>query len=79
MKLIQVAGTLAPDGKDYEMWVIGVSGVPVSLGVIPAGGGTMNVPDLQATFVLAVSLEEKGGSTTGTPAIVLVSGPVTSI
>ena len=79
MKLIQVAGTAAPDGKDYEMWVIGASGVPVSLGVIPAGGGTMNVPDLQPDFVLAVSLEAKGGSVTGAPALVLVSGPVVSL
>jgi anti-sigma-K factor RskA len=79
MTLVQVAGSAAPEGQDYEMWVIGTSGVPVSLGVIPAGGGTMTVPELQADFVLAVSLEAKGGSVTGAPAVVLVTGAVVSL
>ena len=79
LTLVQVAGAAAPDGKDYEMWVIGASGVPVSLGVIPAGGATMTVPDLKADHVLAVSLEAKGGSVTGAPDLVLVSGPVVAL
>ena len=79
MTLVQVAGDPPPEGQVYEFWVIGTSGVPVSLGVIPRGTARMTVPDLRADFVLAVSLEARGGSTTGAPALVLVTGPVTSL
>lgn len=77
--LVQVAGDPPPEGQDYEFWVIGASGVPVSLGVIPRGTARMTVPDLRADYVLAVSLEASGGSVTGAPALVLVTGAVTAL
>lgn len=79
LTLVQVAGDPPPADRDYEFWVIGASGVPQSLGVIPRGEARITVPDLQLDYVLAVSLEAKGGSTTGAPAEVLVTGPVTGL
>ena len=59
---------------DAELWLIGADGKPVSLGVIPKAGELRRVLDAalaRAGGTLAVSLEPKGGSTTGLP-----TGPV---
>jgi len=79
LTVTRTAGSGPADGKDYELWVIGASGVPVSLGLLPGDKAVVTVPDLKPNFVLAVSLEAKGGSTTGAPAEVLVAGPVTAL
>ena len=79
LNVTRSSGPAPAAGQDYELWVIGASGVPASLGVIPGDGISVTLPDLQADFVLAVSLEAAGGSTTGAPATVLVTGPVTKL
>ena len=79
LNVTRSSGPAPAAGQDYELWVIGASGVPASLGVIPGDRITVTLPDLQADFVLAVSLEAAGGSTTGAPATVLVAGPVTKL
>lgn len=59
---------------DAELWLIGPDGKPVSLGVIPKEGELRRVLTAalsRAGGTLAVSLEPKGGSTTGLP-----TGPV---
>lgn len=59
---------------DAELWLIGPEGTPVSLGVIPKTGELRRVLTAalaRAGGTLAVSLEPKGGSTTGQP-----TGPV---
>jgi anti-sigma-K factor RskA len=65
-----------------ELWLIAQDGVPVSLGLLAAGGETVLVPpaDLAAQLpgaTLAVSAEPPGGSPTGSPTRVLGAGPVT--
>lgn len=67
----------APDSardRDAELWVITDAG-PVSLGVIPKSGevrrGYQEGVAFESGKTLAVSLEPKGGSTTGQP-----TGPV---
>ena len=77
LTVTHTAGGAAGADQDYELWVIGASGVPASLGVITAGSVTIHLADLRPGFVLAVSLEAKGGSTNGAPTTVLVAGPVT--
>ncbi len=75
----RTAGEPAGPGHDHELWVIGTAGVPVSLGVIAGDTATVTLPDLLPDFVLAVSLEATGGSTTGAPAAVLVTGVVAAL
>lgn len=79
LTVTRTAGPVAAAGQDYELWVIGASGVPVSLGVMQAGIASVTLADLRPDFVLAVSLEAVGGSTTGAPATVLVTGAVTAL
>jgi anti-sigma-K factor RskA len=62
--------------RSAELWVIAGDGVPHSLGLLPAGGGSLPVNNanrarLAAGATLAVSLEPIGGSPTGLP-----TGPV---
>jgi anti-sigma-K factor RskA len=72
MRLTVLAGEASPD-KDYELWAIHGTDAPMSMGVIPAAGRTEKVlaPDHRAMIapgtVLAVTLEPKGGSPTGSP------------
>ena len=79
LTVTRTAGTAPLAGQDYELWVIGASGVPVSLGVMPGDSTNLTLPDLHPDHVLAVSLEAKGGSVTGAPALVLVTGAVTAL
>jgi len=64
---------LAVEDLYTELWVIPADGTPRSLGVFPADGGTITLPEqileyIEAGVSLAVSLEElPTGSTTGQP------------
>ncbi|MEL7513775.1 MAG: anti-sigma factor [Pseudomonadota bacterium] len=59
-----------PSDRDLELWLIVGETAPVSLGVFTTELA-IEIPDLGEGYVLAVSLEPKGGSTTGAP-----TGPV---
>lgn len=68
--------------RDLELWALPTGGKPQSLGVVPAGEKSLirmaAVADktLSDVPMLAISLEPKGGSTTGAPTgPVLYSGP----
>jgi len=85
VKLIGLSGAAVPD-KDYELWYIKGTDAPVSMGVVPVDAKTeiTIAPDARAKFeegtVLAVTLEQKGGSPTGAPQGALVSaGPAMAI
>ncbi len=85
LQVIRVAGA-APVDKDFELWLIVGDKAPVSLGLVSAvANSTTSVPDkLQAALAegakLAVSVEPKGGSTTGAPTGPVVAlGPVKKI
>ncbi|MFD1942260.1 anti-sigma factor [Paradevosia shaoguanensis] len=74
-KLTALSGAAVPD-KDFELWMIGSDGKPVSMGVVPMSPMEMPVPDdMKSHFtpgtMLTVTLEPKGGSPTGDP-----TGPV---
>ena len=85
VKLLGLSGQAVPE-KDYELWYIKGEAAPVSMGVVPVDG-RMEIPvapDAKANFdegtVLAVTLEQKGGSPTGAPQGALVSaGPAMRI
>lgn len=68
----------ADGGRDYQLWLLPESGAPISLALLPTGGGRlqMNLSDQQVRQLLqsrslAISLEPAGGSPTGQP-----TGPV---
>ena len=80
LQVRRTGGDAAQAGKDYELWAIGASGVPVSLGLLRDEAVLATLPDLAAGVVLAVSLEAEGGSSTPLPqGPVLVSGAVTDL
>jgi anti-sigma-K factor RskA len=69
---------LADARRSAELWVITGDGVPHSLGVLPASGGSMavngaNRARMAAGATLAVTLEPIGGSPTGAPTGPLVA------
>lgn len=70
LEVTRAVGTDAPQGQDYELWVIDDTGVPRSLGLLRDP-----VTQLQAVLTsgltLAISLEPEGGSPEETP-----TGPV---
>lgn len=74
--LSHVSGT-APQGSDFELWVIEGQQQPVSLGVIPQGSSVrMPVSEILRTkmasgAMFAITVEPAGGSATGMP-----TGPV---
>jgi anti-sigma-K factor RskA len=72
-----VGGQPVPPDRSLELWMLPQGAAPRSLGVLPATGiGRITLPALPEVALadvpaLAVSLEQRGGSTTGTP-----QGPV---
>lgn len=77
LQVTRTSGPSAGPGHDYELWLIGKSGVPVSLGLVRGHQHRASVPALTPGAVLAVSLEPTGGSRTGSPTgPVLVKGVV---
>lgn len=72
VRLTALSGDTMPD-QDYELWAIEGSNAPVSMGVVPIDASmSMPLPDgVKAGFgpgtLLAVTIEQKGGSPTGAP------------
>ena len=84
--LVTPAIASLPAGKDHELWVIGASGVPVSLGVVDDAAPTrMVVPaaklaEMRASATMALTVEPDGGSPTGQPTSAPVAaGPLVKI
>lgn len=84
VRLTALSGAAVPD-KDYELWAIQGSNAPVSMGVIPIDQRSdVKLPTLPDTFaagtVLAITLEQKGGSPTGAPqGPIVAKGAATAI
>lgn len=79
LELRRTGGPAAPDGQDYQLWLIGVDGVPVSLGLLRDEVLRTGAEGLAPGVLLAVSLEPLGGSPEAVPTgPVLVSGVVES-
>lgn len=75
-----------PQGKDHELWVIGASGVPVSLGVVDDDAPTrlvvpaVKLAEMKASATMALTVEQDGGSPTGQPTSAPVAaGPLVEI
>lgn len=80
LTLTRLAGTDAEAGKDYELWIIEGDKAPVSLGVLTAASVTIPAPKAAAGYILAITLEPKGGGPDGKPTgPVLAAGPLKTI
>ena len=67
----------APDDKSYELWAVEPGANPKSLGVVEQASFTRDLPYQPRDLVFAISLEPKGGSSTGAPTgPVVFSGPL---
>jgi anti-sigma-K factor RskA len=88
--VITLVGTIElPADRVAELWTIAADGVPRSLGLLGAAGGAgaprlavapAGRARLNPTVVLAISIEPRGGSTTGAPTgPVINTGPLTTI
>ena len=85
VRLTSLSGDAVPD-KDFELWAIQGGNSPVSMGVIPVNQRTAVPvsPDIMAGWgegsVLAITLEQKGGSPDGNPhGPIVAKGAVTKI
>lgn len=78
--LIRAAQVAAVPNQSYELWAVPSQGAPISLGVVQATGETKRDvgetlrPLLAPGGILAVSLEQEGGSPTGAPTQVMFVG-----
>jgi anti-sigma-K factor RskA len=79
LTLARLSGKDAEADRDYELWVIVGDAAPVSLGLIKDATSTRPLADLDPGAVLAVSLEQAGGSTTGAPDEVLLTGVIVEL
>ncbi|WP_171015656.1 anti-sigma factor [Devosia sp. FKR38] len=85
VRLTALSGEAVPD-KDFELWAIQGGNNPVSMGVIPVAerSSVAVTPDVLAGLgegsVLAITLEQSGGSPDGTPhGPIVAKGAVTRI
>jgi anti-sigma-K factor RskA len=85
VRLIGLQGQAVPD-KDYELWYIAGDDAPVSMGVIPVDQRSAMPLDAAGRqkfgegTMLAVTLEQKGGSPTGAPqGPIVAAGPAMPI
>lgn len=67
----RVLGEATPADKSYELWAIEPGQTPRSMGVIDQASLSRTMDQPLQDLTLAISLEPKGGSTTGAP-----TGPV---
>ena len=72
--------------KDFELWAIEGENAPISMGVIPIDARSeVKLPDAALKgfgegAVLAITLEQKGGSPDGTPrGPIVAAGTATAI
>lgn len=85
VRLTALSGEAVPD-KDFELWAIQGGNNPISMGVIPVNerSAVSIAPEVMAGWgegsVLAITLEEKGGSPDGNPhGPIVAKGAVTKI
>ncbi|MGV8953085.1 MAG: anti-sigma factor [Cypionkella sp.] len=76
LTLTRLQGSDAAADRDYELWLIEGDKAPVSLGVL---GASYNIalPKAAAGYVLAITLEPKGGAPEGKPTgPIVAAGPL---
>ena len=67
LTITRVSGDTAAADHSHELWIITGNNPPVSLGVIDGDSETIPLPGATEGAVLAITLEQAGGSPTGAP------------
>jgi anti-sigma-K factor RskA len=67
LTITRVSGDAPDAAHSHELWLIAGDNPPVSLGVIPGDHETISLPGVQAGEILAITVEQLGGSPTGKP------------
>lgn len=67
LTITRVAGNGPDATHSHELWIIAGANPPVSLGVIPGDRQTISLPGVAAGELLAITVEQPGGSPTGQP------------
>lgn len=67
LTITRIKGDVPDAAHSHQLWIIFGTNPPVSLGVIPANGETIPLLGAAAGAVLAVTLEQAGGSPNGQP------------
>ena len=80
LTITRIKGDVPDATHSHELWIIVGTSPPVSLGVIPGNGETISLPGATAGAVLAVTLEQPGGSPTGKPqGPIVAAGPLVKV
>lgn len=80
LTLTRISGESAASGKDYELWIIEPDKAPVSLGVLTADSVIIAAPAAKPGYILAITLEPKGGAPEGKPTgHIVAAGPLQDI
>lgn len=80
LTITRVKGDVPDAAHSQELWIIVGSNPPVSLGLIPANGETIPLLGAAAGAILAVTLEQPGGSPTGKPqGQIIAAGPLVKV
>jgi anti-sigma-K factor RskA len=67
LTITRVSGDAPDAAHAHELWIIAGDNPPVSLGVIPGERETISLPGVAEGEVLAITVEQAGGSPTGQP------------
>lgn len=67
LTITRVLGAAADAAHSHELWIIAGDNPPVSLGVIPGDAETISLPGVTEGAILAITVEQPGGSPTGQP------------
>jgi len=71
LRVTRTSGVPAVEGQVHQLWLIAPGSAPVSLGLLEAEPLVLNYPEPPEGWILAVSIEPEGGSSSGMP-----TGPV---
>ena len=84
-QILPLTHAAPPAGKVWELWAVAKGAKPVPIGFLQSGPTELRAGDIPAAFrkpgvLIAVTVEQPGGSPTGTPTLpIMFDGPLNSI
>jgi anti-sigma-K factor RskA len=84
-QILPLSHVAPPAGKVWQLWAVAKGVKPVPIGFLQSGPTNLPAGDIPATLrkpgvLIAVTVEQPGGSPTGTPTMpIMFDGPLTSV